>query len=79
LKEEAPPGFEPGMADLQSAAPTAEAHCVPILTADDSSRLHTGCTDHHELPVDLVRLVTAWPKLPEHIRGAILTLADGYQ
>jgi hypothetical protein len=29
------------------------------------------------LPSDLARLIDAWPKLPEHIRRAILTLADG--
>jgi hypothetical protein len=39
--------------------------------------LHTGCTERPELPADLARLVDAWPKLPEHVRRAILTLADG--
>jgi hypothetical protein len=47
------------------------------LPAALSSGLHTGCTDRTELPPDLARLVEAWPKLAEHIRRAILTLADG--
>jgi len=28
---------------------------------------------------DLARVVRAWPRLPEHVRRAILTLADGCQ
>jgi hypothetical protein len=39
--------------------------------------LHTGCTGRPELPADLARLVEAWPKLPDHVRRAILTLIDG--
>jgi hypothetical protein len=47
------------------------------LPADQELGLLTGCTDRAELPSDLVRLIDAWPKLPDHIRRAILTLADG--
>jgi hypothetical protein len=36
-----------------------------------------GCSHLPGLPQDLSRLIDAWPKLPEHIRRAILTLADG--
>jgi hypothetical protein len=40
-------------------------------------RLLTGCSDRSEVPADLARLIDAWPKLPDHVRWAILTLADG--
>jgi hypothetical protein len=39
--------------------------------------LHTGCTDAINLPADVARLIDAWPKLPDHVRRTILTLADG--
>jgi hypothetical protein len=29
------------------------------------------------LHLDLARLVNVWPQLPEHVRRAIVTLADG--
>jgi hypothetical protein len=65
------------MADLQSDAAATESVAGKALTDRIPLRLHTGCTDQAELPADLARLVDAWPKLPEHIRRAILTLADG--
>jgi hypothetical protein len=49
------------------------------LAAEQGLRLHTRCTGRSELPPDLVRLVRAWPKLPEHVRRVILILADGCQ
>jgi hypothetical protein len=40
-------------------------------------RLLTGCSERTPLASDLVRLIVAWPMLPEHVRRAILTLVDG--
>jgi hypothetical protein len=65
-------GFEPRQADPESERAASQGKGVQTFPAEEGLRLHTGCTDHP----DLARLVDAWPKLPEHVRRAILTLAD---
>jgi hypothetical protein len=67
------------MADLPSATAATENMEMKTLRDNPSVWLHTGCTDRTELSADLIRLADAWPKLPEHIRRAILTMADGYR
>src|SRR5262245_7584946 len=79
LEGEAPPGFEPGMADLQSAASAAQGETSQGVSERQAPRLLAGCSTLADLPPELARLVDAWPKLPGHVRQAILTLADGCQ
>jgi hypothetical protein len=49
---------------------------APALSADVQHGLLAVCSERPELPPDLARLLEAWPKLPEHIRCAILALVD---
>jgi hypothetical protein len=78
----APPGIEPGMADLQSATPTPQ----PVAQHDTSGNgnspltvLLTGtaektCEPVREIDPNLSRVVSAWPDLPPHIRAAVMAL-----
>jgi hypothetical protein len=77
-QEEAPPGFEPGMADLQSAAVALQASTASATSGEGIRRLdrastklflESGPPDH-----DLARILAAWPGLPPAIRRAILAL-----
>ena len=51
------------------ASPPAES--TPQLTPGTGKQ---GQIDTSELPPDLAKIVAAWPKLPEHIRQALLAL-----
>jgi hypothetical protein len=55
----------------------SQSETLHALPAEQVPRLDTGCTDRTEQHADLAQLIDAWPKLPEHVRRAILTLADG--
>src|SRR5262245_56615140 len=79
LSLEAPPGFEPGVADLQSDSGTTQRQAKIDLTSSLQTGLHTGCTPSPGLPDDLLGIVNAWPRLPQHVRRAIMTLADSCQ
>jgi hypothetical protein len=67
------------MADLQSANDETQPASESQLATRDGLRLHTGCTDGLELSPELARLIDAWPSVPEHVRRAIMTLAEGCQ
>lgn len=70
--QEAPPGFEPGMADLQSAAETG-ATLLPFnaLRQDADTRLGRASTISDP---NLAQLCEAWHSLPEAIRAGILAM-----
>jgi hypothetical protein len=44
---------------------------IPQWTPDNPKQ---GRIDITNLPSDLAQIVAAWPKLPEHIRAAVLAL-----
>src|SRR5262249_26596405 len=60
----APPGFEPGMADLQSAAGPTEPATLPT-TSDKSFVRPDGALTKlaPDLDPDLARILAAWPAL----------------
>src|SRR5262249_39215355 len=77
-KAEAPPGFEPGMADLQSAEacsnslekpPVTDRFVPGSYTLAEKSLSGKAITD-----LNLSRVIEAWPALPEPIRRAVLAL-----
>jgi hypothetical protein len=68
---------QPKQADPESERVGLQIQVPQMLPTEEGWRLHTGCTGRLELPPDLAQLVNAWARLPEHVRRAILTLADG--
>jgi integrase len=74
LLTEAPPGFEPGMADLQSARQFS--HLVETPKGYDNS-LGVFAPGLRETPIDpdLALLIEGWPKLPAPLRNGILAIA----
>jgi hypothetical protein len=80
--EEAPPGFEPGVADLQSATGRAKGAAVQRTSGEATLRLTvplTGAGESDCEPVrvedpDLARVVRAWGSLPTHLRAAVVAL-----
>jgi hypothetical protein len=65
------------MADLQSEPVSPGGIDTLVFPADGTSRLLDGCSKRPEeaLPdADLQRILAAWPKLPAHIRAAVLAL-----
>ena len=79
-RKEAPPGFEPGMADLQSAVRKPEHKSNKEVTATPEIPLaHTlaHCSQKcPEIDADLGRLIDAWPTLPEAIRAGIPAMVE---
>jgi len=74
--EEAPPGFEPGLADLQSA--TGLPQPGNQSTTSDKGDLRRVRALHSvvDMDSDLERVVAAWPDLTSPIRAAVLALID---
>ena len=83
-RKEAPLGFEPGMADLQSATPRPQGAVRPKTSGDPAAPLTgplTGTADNacallRETDPDLARVIDAWPSLPEAIKRAVLALVQ---
>ncbi len=69
---EAPPGFEPGMADLQSASQTPQGEAVTPVTASPSFSLAHSLARETQTDPDLARLVDAWATLPPTVKRMIL-------
>jgi hypothetical protein len=69
---EAPPGFEPGLADLQSAGDFAAKsvgadHFGQVSSSRPARALHPSL----DSDLDLTRVAAAWPDLPAAIRAGI--------
>jgi len=72
--KEAPPGFEPGMADLQSAVPIPQVQSESKVTPTPDSPLAHSLAHETQIDPDLARLIDAWPTLPTAIRDGILAM-----
>ena len=78
--EEAPPGFEPGMADLQSSPASQETAEKTRNAASLPAVLLESCSGvPRKQDMDLHRILDAWPTLPPAIRRAILALIESGQ
>ena len=75
-EDEAPPGFEPGMADLQSAGATPQRCSEMDVAATPVSPLAHTLAREVENRLDLARVIGAWPTLSGAIRKAILALVQ---
>jgi len=75
-KGEAPPGFEPGIADLQSAGQSAQPPSGQTTSGKRARRGDRAPTKPNETDPDLARIFDAWPALPEPVRRAMLALAE---
>jgi hypothetical protein len=76
-------GFEPSTPGLQNQCPRkstpydtstyipAKSELTPQLTPEIRKQGQIGTSG---LPANLVEIVVAWPRLPEHIRAAVMAL-----
>jgi len=65
------------MVEAVGIEPTAEPSNDKDLrqSITEKSRFPADALPHHDdLPPDLHRVTTSWPRLPEHIKAAILAL-----
>ena len=67
-----PPGFEPGMADLQSAAASSQGMLCQDVAAASSLPLAHSLAREVQTDPDLARLIEAWPILPPTVKRMIL-------
>src|SRR3974377_2446664 len=73
---EAPPGFEPGMADLQSAGQKSQGHVSRRLRKPTQNPLAQTLARESQIDPALARIIDAWPALPEPIRKAMVALVQ---
>ena len=73
-KKEAPPGFEPGMADLQSADASTQPHGTSSTSANDAERLAFCLALLSQKSTDLALLVERWEVLPDALRAGIVAM-----
>ena len=72
--KEAPPGFEPGMADLQSASESSQLTETIGTSENDSERLaYTLALLVKESP-DLALLIETWDSIPDAVRAGIIAM-----
>jgi hypothetical protein len=74
--EKAPPGFEPGVADLQSANDATQPVANYDTSENDSERLAFCLALLARKSPDLARVIDAWPMLPAALRAGILAMID---
>jgi hypothetical protein len=82
IAQKAPPGFEPGVADLQSAAGASKTPTIHGISAPDEKPLTAVLTGAGANPCDpmrvddpdLARVIEAWTTLPDPIRRAVMAL-----
>src|SRR5262245_49996137 len=67
--EEAPPGFEPGMADLQSTDVNSQVQAEVRFAIEAEIALAHSLAQIPPIDPDLPRLVESWPELPAPIRA----------
>ena len=72
LGKEAPPGFEPGMADLQSATRSTQPVISKDTSANDAERLAFCLALLNQKSPDLALLVERWDVLPDAVRAGII-------
>ena len=75
-QREAPPGFEPGMADLQSAGRFPKGNRDKGVTEPQRAPLAQTLAPETEKERSLARVIDAWPELSEPIRRAVLALVE---
>jgi hypothetical protein len=75
-EKEAPPGFEPGMADLQSMSHSPQGNASQEVVKSLSFSLAHSLARETQIDPDLVRMIDAWPVLPAALKAGILAMID---
>ena len=75
-EQEAPAGFEPAMADLQSAEQSLQGSSVTAFTIRHRNDLAHYLALLKQESADLAVIVEAWAELPEAIKAGILAMVQ---
>ena|ERR1017187_1077259 len=75
-EKEAPPGFEPGMADLQSAPCLPQGKPGQDVVASPSFPLAHSLARETQIDPDLARMIDAWPSLSAPVKRMILAALE---